>query len=348
MKHMLRLPFALALILLQAIAFGQSSKAERDSLRMMVSAMKLAITQVDSAGPSEKAVAARIELAAIVKDKEAIPLLDAAAALSDSLNDAQLEGQVRVTLSKRLSAMGNHKRANAELLRAMELGEEIAAAKNERQAKEIADLIGSHLQERDSLIAVRDEALSLAQQHIGVAQQDIATREWMLVATAALAVVIIAVLIIVLRRAQRKSIGKLRAEVESFRSRIGEMTTVMEAMQRKLERPAVIAPPPTEHTPAPPPIAGPDAATYDPMVLALFRKQAPERLATFKDARLRGDMEKVVRVVHTLKPSLVSLDAVRFTVLCARLVAPGYIGSTAWNADADAFTASIEALLHQQ
>lgn len=313
----------------------------------MVRAMKLVISQVDSSGPSEKAVAARMELAAIVKDKEAIPLLDAAAALSDSLNDAQLEGQVRVAFSKLLSAMGNHKRANTELLRAMELGEEVAAANNERQAKKTAELMAKNQLERDSLIAVSDEALSLAQQQIGVAQKEIAMREWMLVATAALAVVIIAMLIIVLRRSQRKAIGKLRAEVEDFRSRIAEMTTAMEAMQRKLERPGVVAPPsPTEHTPAPPPIAGPDAATYDPMILALFRKQAPERLATFKDARLRGDMDKAVRVVHTLKPSLVNLDAARFTVLCARLVAPGYTGSTAWNADADAFTASIEALLH--
>lgn len=315
----------------------------------MVRAMKVAIAQADSSGPSEKAVAARLELAAVVKDKEAIPLLDAAAALSDSLNDAVLEGKARVALSKRLSAMGNHKRANAELLRALELGEEVTAANNERQAKEMADLNASHLQERDSLIAVRDEALALAQLQIGSAQKEIAMREWMLVSTAALAVVIIIVLIIALRRSQRKAIGKLRAEVEGFRSRIGEMTSAMEAMQRKLDRPAVVVPPaPNEPTPVSSPITGPNAATYDPMVLALFRKQAPERLATFKDARLRNDMEKAVRVVHTLKPSLVNLDAARFTVLCSRLVAPGYTGSTAWNADADAFTASIEALLGQR
>lgn len=347
MKHMLRLSFTLALVLSQAIAVGQSTNAQRDSLRVLVSAMKRVIAQADSTGPSEKAVEARLELAALVKDKEAIPLLDAAAALSDSLNDGWLEGKVRVALSKRLSAMGNHKRANAEVLRALELGEKVTAANNERQAKEAADQIAKHLIERDSLIGVREEALSLAQKQIGLAQKEIATREWMLVATAALAVVIIAVLIIVLRRAQRKAIGKLRAEVEGFRSRIGEMTVAMEAMKRKLDQPAVVAPSmPAE--PTQPTIAGPDAATHDPLVLALFRNQAPERLATFKDARLRGDIEKAVRVVHTLKPSLVSLDAARFTLLCARLVAPGYTGSTAWNADADAFTASIEALLGQR
>ncbi|MBK7945397.1 MAG: hypothetical protein IPJ85_08855 [Flavobacteriales bacterium] len=139
MKHILRQSLLIALVLFQAIAVGQSTSAQRDSLRVMVRAMKLVISQLDSSGPSEKAVAARMELAAIVKDKEAIPLLDAAAALSDSLNDAVLEGKARVALSKRLSAMGNHKRANAELLRALELGEEVTAANNERQAKEIAD-----------------------------------------------------------------------------------------------------------------------------------------------------------------------------------------------------------------
>ncbi|HRD52150.1 MAG TPA: Hpt domain-containing protein [Flavobacteriales bacterium] len=346
---MTRLPFALALVLSQAIAVGQSTSAQRDSLRELVSAMKLALAQVDSSGPLEKAVESRIQLAALVKDKEAIPLLDAAAALSDSLNDARLEGTVRVALSKRLSAMGNYKRANAELLLALELGEAVTAANNERQAKEAADQLARHLIERDSLIAAREGALSLARRQAGLAQKEIATREWMLVATAALAVAIIFALVILLRRAQRKAIGKLRAEVEGFRARIGEMTVTMEALKRKLDRPAVVAPSlPTAPTPAQPTIAGPDAATHDPMVLALFLKQAPERLATFKDARLRGDIEKAVRVVHTLKPSLVSLDAARFTVLCARLVAPGYTGSTAWNSDADTFTAAIEALLGQR
>ena len=346
---MLRLPFILALVLFPAIAVGQSTKAQRDSLRVMVSAMKLAMARVDSSGPSGKAVEARMELAAMLKDKEAVPLLDAAAALSDSLNDAGLEGMARVALSKRLSAMGNHKRANAELLRALELGEEADDANNERQAREAAELMAKHQLVRDSLIAASDEAQVLAQVQVGLAQKEIATREWMLAAMAALAVVIITAMVIVLRRAQRKAMDKLREEVEGFRSRIGDMTAAMEAMQRRLERPAVVAPPSRDEiTPAPPPIAGPDANAYDPMVLALFRKQAPERLATLKDARLRGDTEKVVRVVHTLKPSLVSLDAARFTVLCARLVAPGYTGSTAWNADADSFTASIEALLGQR
>ncbi|MBK7945396.1 MAG: hypothetical protein IPJ85_08850 [Flavobacteriales bacterium] len=76
-------------------------------------------------------------------------------------------------------------------------------------------MMATNQQERDSLIAVRDEALALAQLQIGSAQKEIAMREWMLVSTAALAVVIIIVLIIALRRSQRKAIGKLRAEVEA-------------------------------------------------------------------------------------------------------------------------------------
>ncbi|MBL7957125.1 MAG: hypothetical protein JNM49_04130, partial [Flavobacteriales bacterium] len=55
--------------------------------------------------------------------------------------------------------------------------------------------------------------------------------------------------------------------------------------------------------------------------------------------------EKAVRVVHTLKPTLVSIDDERFTALCARLVAPGATGTAAWNSDADALSTAIEVLL---
>ena len=45
-----------------------------------------------------------------------------------------------------------------------------------------------------------------------------------------------------------------------------------------------------------------DTSIMDATLLALFRKRAPERLVTLRDARARGDHEKVARVVHTLKP----------------------------------------------
>jgi len=343
---MKRLPLALALVLVQAIAAGQSASAQRDSLKAMVSAMKRAIAQVDSSGPSVKAVEARMELAALVKDKEAISLLDAAAALSDSLNDAGLEGNARLALSKRLSAAGNHKRANAELLRAMELGEEVADANNERQAQEAADWTASQQRERDSLIASHNQSLDSTRAELAAARQEATMREWMLLGLAAAAIISIVVLLIIQRRSQRRAISKLQEEVEGFRARIGEMSTAMEAMRRTLERPAVVTPPPPpEPAPAPPTIAGSDVATLDPMVVALFRNQAPERLATFKSARLRGDNDKAVRVVHTLKPVLAGIDAERFTNLCARLVAPGAAGTAAWNADADALSGAVEELL---
>lgn len=349
MKHMLRLPFILALVLFPAIAVGQSTKAQRDSLRVMVSAMKLAMARVDSSGPSGKAVEARMELAAMLKDKEAVPLLDAAAALSDSLNDAGLEGMARVALSKRLSAMGNHKRANAELLRALELGEEADDANNERQAREAAEWTASHVHERDSLIASHDHALSSASDEIATARQETIEREWMLLGLAVVAAVCIVVLLLVLRRSHRRALRSVNDEVEGFRTRLSEMANAMESLAGKLKE---HAPVPVAPASAPPPIAKPEAAALrlpdDPMVSALFRRQAPERLLAFQDARARGDLDKAVRVVHTLKPVLASIDANRFTGLCARLVAPGAAGTAAWNADADALSGLIEALLAQR
>ena len=82
------------------------------------------------------------------------------------------------------------------------------------------------------------------------------------------------------------------------------------------------------------------------MLLALVRKRSLERMNTLRDARARGDMDKVVRVVHSLKPQLVSIDADRFAGVCARLVATAASENSAqWNQDLDAFEAGLEQTL---
>lgn len=62
------------------------------------------------------------------------------------------------------------------------------------------------------------------------------------------------------------------------------------------------------------------------MVLAFFRRQAPERIATLQAARASGDHEKVLRVLHSLRPQLDALDPQGLGVLCARLrgMQPGH------------------------
>ena len=84
----------------------------------------------------------------------------------------------------------------------------------------------------------------------------------------------------------------------------------------------------------------------DDMLLALVRRRGEERLLTLRDARIRGDHDKVMRVVHSLKPQLVSLDAPYFSDLCGRLVTtdPNAYPQQ-WSADLDRFEAGMARVL---
>ena len=117
---------------------------------------------------------------------------------------------------------------------------------------------------------------------------------------------------------------------------------------------APVAPPrtntlrPTEPAPIPvqeAPIRGPDNAidADDAVLLSLFRKRMPERLQALKEARSRGDHEKVLRVITSIRPQLVHHDAERFTELCTRLIAAGptVLEETA-RSERDGFISDVE------
>jgi hypothetical protein len=130
-----------------------------------------------------------------------------------------------------------------------------------------------------------------------------------------------------------------------------ELTTVQAEVRTLMERPRVEhheaprqAAPVTVAAPEPPPSA--PVVPPDDVLVAMFRKQAPERLATLRAARERADHEKTVRVVHSLKPQLVGFDGPRFAPLITRITAPDAAADTAkWNADLDALERGIAATL---
>lgn len=85
----------------------------------------------------------------------------------------------------------------------------------------------------------------------------------------------------------------------------------------------------------------------DPLT-ALFRRMVPERLKALKEARARGDREKMQRVVHSLRPQLVHHDAPRFEALCGRILAFDAAHPPAeWDAAFDAFILALEQALAQ-
>lgn len=136
-------------------------------------------------------------------------------------------------------------------------------------------------------------------------------------------------------RRRHATIAALREELEAVRKARPERSAAAPVPSPDARQPqAADAPQPTV-----------DEA-MKPVVAALFGKEAPARLATLRDARRRGDAEKAVRVVASLKPQLMGFDAARFGPLIARLKAPGAVANARqWAADLDALEAGVEELL---
>lgn len=85
------------------------------------------------------------------------------------------------------------------------------------------------------------------------------------------------------------------------------------------------------------------ARPQDDELQAMFKRRMPERITALKEARDRGDAEKVARVIHSIRPQLVHHDPVRFTDPCARLLAAeGNILSAAYGAELDSFIVAVE------
>lgn len=330
------LTIPLLLALLQAV--GQSPVSERDSVRLLIADMRSTIARLDSSGPSVESIEARMALANLMKSKGALALLDEAAVSADSLGDMQLGMRARLALSQKLSASGDHKRAHAELLRVIGLRDRIDSTDRVRSAEEEADRMASRLQERDSLIAASERRVADANGSAREAQQG--ADRWMMTSIATSVIALALMVILALRSAQR--MRRLRSDLHALRAEVEALKRPRNTYRTPVVPPPPMVPPVHSAPPAEPP---PPRLPEDPMVSAMFHRQAPERLAALKDARARGDLDKAVRVVHTLKPTLVSIDGDRFTALCARLVAPGAAGSVAWNTDADALATAIEALL---
>ena len=80
------------------------------------------------------------------------------------------------------------------------------------------------------------------------------------------------------------------------------------------------------------------------MVAALFRQQAPLRLAALRSAHAAADNEKVLRVLHSLRPQLDALDPTGLGALCQRLRSTRH-DDAAWDPGLDELERGINTLL---
>lgn len=340
---MLRLALFALVLAIVARTTAQSRTAPNDLPRPTKAAVAAELARIDSAGDATRSIEARVRIADLLKSKDALILLQDAAARADSADDAWRGTDARNKLMELYRAKGDHKRALAEALRIIEL-ERVGRAKEiEREAQEAAERMEAHQQERDSLIALLENESSAARTAIGQAQKTIAQRELIIIAVCAVGIILLLTAILVLRRSHRRAMEQVRQELSVFQARIAEMAEEMKGVVSRMEAQRT-APPTTPSSEAPAPAAGKAALSPDPMVLALFMRQAPERIAALETARAANDHEKVLRVLHSLRPQLDALDPDGLGASCARLRAR-QPSDADWDAGLDGLIAGMRALM---
>lgn len=335
------------IVLLITVAFARSwSFAQEAPAPESPAAIKAAIAQrkdgiaaADSAMDIAAAIRLRMALAALSKPKEAQELYEAVVYLADSTGRVEDELAARRALAGTLAARGQMKQAYEEALRVADRVGEWSAERSDslnagwERALRIAD------QQRDSLGVAAMASRKAAEQRVTGAEERVEFWMWMAVLSIAVAVLTIALMAWMnskaLRR-HREELAALRSDVNVLAER--HQNRLRDAGPSISEKPAVADPV------AGPPVVEAPAGEVDPIVMGMFRKQAPERLATLREARMRGDHGKVQRVVHTLKPQLVNFDPA-FAEICARLADPAAPQGAAWNADLDALEARITRIL---
>lgn len=339
--------FAVLLLLCAFIPNADAQRGNRtsDSLKAVVAERRAALGHSDSLGHLTESVLGRMELAPLLTGPDAISALRTAATLADSSGLLKLELQARSMLATQLARGGKATEAYTEALTLVALEREVATTERD-------SLNAAHQASAERSLAVRD---SLEQ--VGGMQQAALTARlksteermqlwmWIALGTAAIALALLAWLLYRMGRVSKKLQGAMAglqqevAELKDFRNRRKEE-------QPKPDKPVAspaVAPP---GSPLPSPQAQAIIEAMDPVVAALFRKSAPERLATLRAARSTGDQDKVLRVVHSLKPQLTSFDADRFTPLCARIRESGSQDDlAAWNADLDTLERGVEDVL---
>ncbi len=331
------------LVCLLSLAFFRASA--QDSTLSIQDRMVLLNSRIASADSSHDVLASvesRLELASLARPSQALQLYQEAIVLTDT---AHLSPAVSLRAHRGLvdlfTGMGEMTKANREWLHVERFSKEVQK-REAMEAFEIAEAGRTLAATRtDSLLRIvvtdRSEAVA-AQEKILAAYQQRTN-----LAIVAIVAGFVALLASVLFFTQHNK--RLRGELKELQQEV----TWLRLVSKKAIEPQVVAAPVVVPVPVPPPpvsVSPSLASEEDAVLLALVRKRSLERMNTLRDARARGDMDKVVRVVHSLKPQLVSIDADRFAGVCARLVATAASENSAqWNQDLDAFEAGLEQTL---
>ncbi|MFZ1618884.1 MAG: Hpt domain-containing protein [Flavobacteriales bacterium] len=319
--------------------FAQTASSAADSLKSRIAEQRAAIALADSTGDMSAAFAGRMRLASLAGKAEAVQLLRQAAAVANDMGRPDLEAIVRRDLASRYAGAGDRTSAYAELLQSDSL-ERLSASRQRDSLNDQHAIAMAGLAERDSSVKAGMER----ERRIAVALVEVQHNadRWMWVSLITVGVCVL--LLIGLLYRMGSTSRRLHASIEVLRGEIEGLKKPVNRLKEPAAREDVVCAIPKTGLYEEPAIALDEA--MDPVVVAMFRKSAPERLATLRQAREQGDHAKVVRVVHSLKPQLISFDEDRFAPLCARLMAPGAEqDKQQWSADLNSLETAVSALL---
>jgi hypothetical protein len=308
-----------------------------EAIKAAIIQHKADIVAADSTKDVTTAIRLRMALAELSKPKEAQMLYEEAVHLSDSTGRTEDELLARNGLARTLATRGQLKQAYEEALRIADKGAAWMAQQAEVSGSRADEITRAAGAQRDSLLTVMEEIRRNAQARTVDAEEN--AEFWMFFAVGILVLALVAMVLMVVMNG--RTLRHQRAEVAALREELRALTDRSQNRVREHVPPPSAAP--SSVAPAVAPVVAPipPPVVIDPLVVAMFRKQAPERLTTMRDARVRGDHEKVQRVVHTLKPQLVHFDPA-LAQLCARLTTPqAHSDVQRWNNDLDAFEAAV-------
>jgi len=347
-RNLLRLATCAGLLCVFSVSTGraQSQKQVADSLKKVVAEHRSDLHAADSIDDARGAIDLRFRLSEMVKSKEAIQLLQDAVAIADSADLLEEEIAALVRLAEEYARSGNHRQAYVEAMRLAALNTEWLAMQAEKSGADRDVAMARAEAERDSVDQVWQQRFAQMEEHQRISGTSAKRWKWIIVAIGILCLITIAGLMVRSAKVQRriqKELADVRAEISALRQR---PVNTLRTPPSPPPAPLATSPPAVDLVPSGTVV--PRAEPLDPIVVAMFRKMGPERLAAIRAARERDDHEKVVRVVHSLKPQLVNFDRERFAALCARITAPGlHAERTQWTSDLDALEKGIIDALKQ-
>lgn len=330
----------LALFFLAAPAHAQGGGAANDSLKARIAHQRAAVLHADSTGGPAERARQRTALAALLPTPEAVAQLREAARWADSSGSAPLRLQVQELLATRSADAGRYPEAYAGAMAALHAQRALDAAAMDSLRTALAGQLA------DSARSIGDRLARMAGLNAALTAEAQAQRlradgrAW---GALALGLLLLAAVFLLIRRLRQLN----RRTQDSLAALQQQVDELKDFRNRRRETPPAPAPPAPE--PAPPALSTVDVdAAMDPVVAALFRKQAPDRLQALRTARANSDQDKVLRVVHSLKPQLAGFDAERFIPLCARITAPSsQLDPARWNADLDRLEDGVESVLRR-